>query len=191
MNKKQKDIITKIHDFVKKESKTFADDDVFSNHVLNVIKYSKILAKKYNANMFVVVVAAYLHDIYHLQTHDHKIHEIEGAKFAKNYLKRFDIKEKEITLICACILNHRGSKDRPRISIEEKIVACADAMDHINRWTHMFYRKSRLKEYDGTIEWMRAKLERGWKKLELPEARYMVKEKYLAAKLSLKNSKIL
>jgi len=112
MNKKQKNIIIKIHNFVKQESKTFADDDLFSNHVLNVVRYSNILAKKYDANIFVVTLAAYLHDIYHLQTHNHKIHEIEGAKFANTYLRKFDISEKEIILICTCILNHRGSKDQ-------------------------------------------------------------------------------
>ncbi|MGV8171244.1 MAG: HD domain-containing protein [Candidatus Woesearchaeota archaeon] len=185
MNSKEKKIISEIHILVQKASIGFSEDDVFSNHILSVRDYAIRLARKYDADMFVVVTAAYLHDIYHLQTHNHEIHEVEGAKFADKYLRKFDIEEERIRLICNCILNHRGSKKRKRVSIEEKIIACADAMDHIVRWKHMFYRISQRKSYEESIDWLRNKLERGWKKLELPEAKTLVKKEYLIAKSAL------
>jgi putative nucleotidyltransferase with HDIG domain len=189
MNKKQKIILSHVHKFVKRESKGFGSDDVFSNHILSVKNYALKLAKQYNANEFVVALAAYLHDIYRLQTHNHEIHEIRGAEITKEYLKKFDISKKEINLVCKCILHHRGSKNNKRKSIEEKIVACADAMDHINRWIHMFYRCSQRRSFAETVDWMNAKMDRGYLKITLPLAERIIRDKYLAAKLSLKNIK--
>ena len=187
MNKKQLETLKEVHEFVKKESIGFAEDDVFSNHILNVKRYAQKLAKLYHANEFVVVLAAYLHDIYHLQTHNHEIHEIKGAEFSAKYLKKFNLSQDEINAVCLCIINHRGSKKVKRISIEERIIACADAMDHIDRWIHMFYRRSKEKSFMETVEWMNAKLDRGYNKIDLPLAKKIIKNKYLASKLSLKN----
>jgi len=187
MNAKQIKILNEVHELVKKESIGFADDDVFTNHVLNVKRYASKLAKAYHADEFVVTLAAYLHDIYHIQTHNHKIHEIKGAEFAKEYLKKFDISDDRIELVCKCILHHRGSKNNKRNSKEECIVACADAMDHIDRWIHMFYRQSQKKSFAETVEWMDAKLDRGYKKINLPLAKKLIRNKYLSAKISLKD----
>ena len=183
----QEKIIKEIHDFVKKESEGFSEDDVFTNHILGVRNYAIKLARKYKANLFVVIISAYLHDIYHLQTKDHSIHEVKGAEFAKKYLVKFKIPSDEIELISKCILNHRGSKNRKRETIEEKIVACADAMDHINRFREMFYRKSKVSNFEETIEWMKGKMKRGWEKLELKEAKRIVKPQYKLAMKFLNN----
>jgi len=183
LTKKQKDIVSKIHEFVKKESTGFSEDDIFKNHILAVRDYSVKLANLYNANLFVVIVAVYLHDLYYIQTRNHEIHEIEGAKFAKKFLLKYDLPKEEIELISRCILNHRGSKKRKRESIEEKIISCADAMDHINRFQEMFYRRSKDMPYEDARIWLRNKLMRGWNKIELPRARKIIKKKYDAAKV--------
>ena len=184
LTKKQEEIIAQIHKFVKKECIGFASDDVFKNHILEVKNFAEKLAKAYDANTFVVIIAAYLHDIYYIQTRDHSIHEIKGSEFSKKYLKKFYIPEKDIELIAKCILNHRGSKKRKRDSIEEKIIACADAMDHLNRFEHMFYRRSQDMEYEDAMEWMRGKMSRGWNKLELKKAKDMIRPRYEAAKIA-------
>lgn len=186
LTESQKKIIQEIHDFVKKECEKFPDDDLFANHIVGVRNFAMGLAEEYNANAFVVEAAAYLHDIYQAQTLNHKIHEIEGSKFAREYLKQFDIPLQEIELAAKCILNHRGSKDRKRESIEEKIVASADAMDHISGCMGMFYRISKGKSRDESIKWMGDYIERGWKKIELEKGREIVRDKYEAAKLLFK-----
>lgn len=183
LTKKQENIISQIHNFVETESLNFAEDDIFKNHILGVRDYAIKLAKLYDANIFVVIIAAYLHDIYYLQTKNHAIHEIEGAKFAKKFLVKYDLSKEEIDLIASCILNHRGSKSQERKSVEEKIIACADAMDHINRFQHMFYRKCKTKSYEDSMSWMRSKLMRGWTKIELEKAKTIIKSKYDLAKL--------
>jgi uncharacterized protein len=185
LTKKQKEIISEVHDYVKKESEGFSDiDDVFENHVMGVVKFSEQLADKYESNKFVVILAAYLHDIIHLQTKNHKTHEIEGSKFVLDYLKKFNIPNEEINLVSLCILNHRGSKKNERKSVEEKIVSCADAIDHIDRCVEMFFRWAIYeKNYEKAMEFIRGKLKRSWKKLELPEAKELVRNKYEAAKI--------
>jgi putative nucleotidyltransferase with HDIG domain len=192
LTEKQKKIIGKIHNYVKKECIGFVGDklfkggdNVFKNHILEVKNYSASLAKQYKADEFVVIVAAYLHDISYIQTRNHENHEIKGSEFARKFLKNYNISEKEINLISKCIQRHRGSKEEKRESIEEKIVACADAMDHINRFQDMFYRVGQNNSYEDTVKWVKSKMERGWKKLELKKARQIVKKKYDAAMISL------
>ena len=183
LTSKQKKIVKDIHSFVKKKSVIFGKkvpgySDVFDNHVLSVKNFAQTLARHYKADEFVTVMAAYLHDISYILTFDHDNHEVEGAKFAKKFLRNYDIPEDQIKLISSCILNHRGSKNNKRETMEERIVACADAMDHISRFPHMFYRQSRKKEYDDAVKWMRNKVEMGWNKISLKKARDMVRDKY-------------
>ena len=151
--------------------------------VLSVVNFSQKLADKYNADKFIVTIAAYLHDITYIQTKDHSEHEIRGSEFAKDYLQKFNLEQEEIEAISNCILKHRGSKKRKRETTEEKIVACADAMDHIDRCLHMFYRFSIKKGYEEGIEFMKSKLQRGYNKLELDEAKNMIQDKYNSARV--------
>lgn len=181
---KQEDIIRQVHEYVKAECKGFSEiDDIFENHILNVERFAEKLADTYKANKFVVMIAAYLHDITYVQTGDHSTHEIEGSVFVKEYLKRFNLKNEEIELISKCILHHRGSKHSERKTMEEKIIACADAMDHIDRCLHMFFLRIDKQNYQDSIKFMQGKLQRGWNKIELPKARDMVKAKYDAARV--------
>jgi putative nucleotidyltransferase with HDIG domain len=184
LSNKQEEIVKKVHDFVKEQSKDSVANgrlEVFKYHILNVKRFAEILADKYPANKFVVIVSAYLHDLYYIQTGNHEVHEIEGAKFAREYLSKFDIPQQEIELIVGCILNHRGSKKSERQKIEEKIIACADAMDHIDRCLGLFYVGHT--DFESAVKFMKGKLKRSWEKIELDEAKEIIKPKYEAAKI--------
>jgi hypothetical protein len=171
MQKEKQEIINQVHDFVSERCIGFSEDNIFKNHILNVRNYAIYLAKEYNANIFVVAVSAYLHDISYIMTKD---------------LSKFNISKDEITLISKCILNHRGSKKTIKSTVEEEIIACSDAMDHIMRFEHMFYRKSRkIDDFDEVIYWLNKKLERGYKKITLKKGKDIVREKYLACKIFL------
>jgi len=170
-----------IHDFVKQKCEGYADDDILSNHILGVRDLAVTLAKHYNADIEVVSIAAYLHDISLIMNHDNTDHEIKGAEFAREYLKQFNFSEEKIDLICKCIKHHRGSKDYKRETMEEQIVACADAMDHMARIDQMFYRVSNKFEYEKAHEWIVSKLKRGYKKVNLEKAREMIQDKYDAS----------
>lgn len=172
-------ILGKIHEFVYEEcANRNLDDSVFTGHILGVRDFSMRLSDEYNADTFLVAVAAYLHDIHTIQTREHENHEIEGAKFARTYLTKYPISISDIELVSKCILNHRGAKDCVRASVEEKITACADAMDHISRHKEMFQRVLQTRSYDEALEFMRGKMQRGWKKLELDKAKELVMIEY-------------
>ncbi|MBW3020116.1 HD domain-containing protein [Candidatus Woesearchaeota archaeon] len=177
----EKEIIGEVHDYVKKSSVVFGDMDVFNKHVLNVVKHAKNLSDYYKADSFVVQLAAYLHDIHYILTKDHSVHEIEGSKFARSFLEQFNIPKDKIDLVCDCILNHRGSKNSVRNTMEEKIIACADAMDHISRVYEFYDLRCKKTSIEKAKKWVAGKLYRGWNKLEMPKARELMKEKYFSA----------
>ena len=191
-------ILKKIHAFVKKESRHHYD--AFENHVLDVRDYSVKLARHYKADLFVVQAAAYLHDLYRFRDDPDDTHEIKGAEFAIEYLKKLGVDAKTAELISKCIRHHRGARASERLSMEEKIIACADAMDHITDSLEMFFRIARktpshwskkqgLTDMQSTRAWLKAKLQRGWNKIELPYARELVKDRYEAMMLLLSEKK--
>lgn len=184
LTRKQQSIVKQVHEFVREECEGFSElDDVFEHHIMGVKTFAEKLADLYKANKFVVLLAAYLHDINYIQTHNHDVHEIEGSIYVKEYLSQFNIDPEDVELVSLCVLHHRGSKRSKRESIEEKIIASADAMDHINRCLQMFYRRISKETYEESIEFMRGKLQRGWKKIELTEGRKLVEKKYEAARV--------
>jgi uncharacterized protein len=162
--------------------KNYKHDDVFKNHIDAVRNYSLQLANEYHADKEVVEIAALLHDFTHIRDNNHSIHELEGAKFASRYLKG-KMAEEKIKLIHDCIKHHRGSKDYKRETIEEQIVACADAMSHFSNVCIFFYLwgASKRGTLEETKDWVKSKLQRSWKKITLKKAREIIKSKYDAA----------
>jgi len=191
-------ILKKIHAFVKEESKDHSD--AFDNHILEVRDYSIKLARHYKADIFVVQAAAYLHDLYRFREDPDDTHEIRGAEFAVPYLVGIGVDRNTAEHISKCIRHHRGARSSERLSVEEKIIACADAMDHITDSLDMFYRISRkaflqpqtlqdVTDPRSAKAWLKKKMQRGWNKLELPYARELVKDRYDAIMLLLSEKK--
>ena len=60
-------------------------DDRVKYHIEPVVKSAKNLALKFNADVQVVEIASYLHDVTKI-TGDRKKHHITGAKYAENLL---------------------------------------------------------------------------------------------------------
>ena len=96
------------------------------------------------------------------------------------------VTDEKIELIKKCIRHHRGSKDYKKESKEEQIVACADAMSHINNGLiFMYLWGASHKGLEPAKQWLKRKMQRGWKKITLPGGRKMVKDKYEAIMLLL------
>jgi len=150
-------------------------------HISNVVKFSKLLAQKLNADEEIVEIAAWLHDWGSLIGR-YEDHHIAGAEEAERILKNFNYPQEKIEKVKHCILAHRGSKDIKRESIEAEIVASADAMAHfadIPDLFHLGYSTKKLSYEDG-IKFVKEKLERSWNKI-MPEGKEIIKEKYKAA----------
>lgn len=101
-------------------------------HVLRVWNNARTIAQRENADLFVVDLAALLHDI-----GDHKFHngdETVGPRLAREWLEQQQVEEKTIEHVCCIIrdLSFKGagtSSDMP--TLEGRVVQDADRLDAI------------------------------------------------------------
>ena len=93
-------------------------DDRVKYHIEPVVKSAKNLALKFNADVQVVEIASYLHDVTKI-TGDRKKHHITGAKYAEVFLSKYNIEEWKVESIKNCIKKHRGLSEYTRDTIEE------------------------------------------------------------------------
>lgn len=166
-----KDINTLLNDI--------CDDGRMKYHIIPVVKISLEMAKKLNADIQVVEISAYLHDVTKILG-DKKNHHITGAQYAREFLQKYDFDNKKIKLIETCIKNHRGSTNSRRKTIEEKIISTADAISHIEYPLPLFYTwygKRKCTIENGAIE-IKSKLQRSWNKIEFKYKKDEIKNKY-------------
>jgi HD superfamily phosphodiesterase len=182
------DIVEEIRKYV--ESESHKDTNMFGinaydGHFVGVVKYSKLLAEQTGADIEIVELAAWLHDIGSIHG-DPENHHIIGPKIAEEILKRYDYPQDRIERVKHCILAHRGSKDIPRETIEAECVADGDAMSHFENIHSLFYLAlvARKIEPFAARNFVRDKLQRSWGKLT-PRAKELIRPKYDAAMLLL------
>jgi uncharacterized protein len=136
----------------------------------------------------VIAIAAWLHDIGSI-IRGRKDHHLTGAKIAEEKLKEFGYPTKKIGIVKKCILNHRGSKNRKQLSIEEKILVDADAMSAFDNMSGIFkaayvYEDHLDQKQAGFA--VRKKLQNKWKQLHFENSKKIIRPKYEAAMLLLK-----
>ena len=138
----REDIIKYLHDEVKRRCELSTNHFGMGcyYHIKSVVKNAEILAKKYDANIEIVIIASWLHDIASVTDYSlYEEHHIYGAKMAYEILQQFKYEEDKIEAIQNCILNHRGSIDNKRLTIEELCVADADAISHFDNLPSLLY----------------------------------------------------
>ena len=176
-------MIEKIREIVRNEceKKDWGD---WEYHVTIVVKYSKFLAEKLNADKEVVELAALLHDIGRVKFGP-KDHEITGSSEAEQILKEFNYSQDVIDKVKHCIDTHRADKTSTRNTIEAEIIANADAMSHFDAVPALLRTSLRINDdnLDKAMKWVSKKIERDWEDMTLPIVREMMKDKYEAIKL--------
>lgn len=171
-----------IEDTCKKPSNIYGYG-AWSQHIKKVIYFAKILAQKNNADKQIVEISAILHDYASvLDSKMYSKHEIFGAKLAQDLLQKDNYPQDKIDRVKNCILNHRGSKPRTKMTIEEICIADADAMAHFTSIGSLFYlcfntHKLSIEESE---KWILKKLERSYKKIS-PMAREIINPYYISA----------
>ncbi len=154
--------------------------DFWNEHIKLVVQHAVELAEKYNADIEVVELGALLHDIAMPSEYGpREEHHIYGAEIAEELLTKLNYPKDRMEQVKNCVLNHRGSKDKPRNTVEEQCVADADVMAHFDNIPILFalaYREMRLSESEGN-EFVRKKLERDYGKLS-PRTREVLKDRY-------------
>lgn len=104
------------------------------SHVERVLGLALGIAKKEKADIGIVKIAVYLHDIGRKEemiTGGKICHEEKGAELAERILSQYDFDEKIKDNIKHCILSHRYRNDRKPETIEAKILFDADKLDSI------------------------------------------------------------
>ena len=162
---------------------------IWTHHILIVVKYAKIMAKKIGADEEIVELAALLHD--YASVKDLKLyedHHINSAELAEKLLNEFNYPQNKIDQVKQCILCHRGSKVVEKLSKESLCVADADSMAHFASIPSLFFlafskHKMNINEAN---DWLIQKLRRSWNKLS-PKAKKIMKGHYEASRLLLDN----
>ena len=154
--------------------------DIWDEHIKYVVENAISLAKEYGADVEIVELGALLHDIAMPSEYgEREQHHIYGAEIAEQLLTKLNYPKERIEQVKNCVLNHRGSKDRPRNTIEEQCVADADVIAHFDCIPSLFslvYKEMNLSISDGK-EYVKKKLERDYNKLS-SRTREILKDRY-------------
>lgn len=158
----------------------------FEFHFVPTVYYAKKLADELGGDKEVIVVAAWLHDIGSI-VHGRKDHHVTSATIAEEKLQGLEYPSEKIALVKKCILNHRGSQWKQRESLEEKIVAEADALSNFDNIPGIFKAVFVYEDLDqgAARDSVRQKLERKWKQLHFEQSREIIRPKYEAVKIIL------
>jgi len=181
------DIIQAIRNFVESECKkpeSRYGREPFLFHFAPTAEYAGRLADELGGDMETVVLAAWLHDIGAI-VHGRKDHHLTGAKIAEKKLKALGYPPEKIKLVKNCILRHRGSQRSRRGSLEEQILAEADAISNFENIPGIFKAAFVYEKLDQgrAKEAVRKKLENKWKQLRFEKSKELIRPKYEAAML--------
>ena len=106
----------------------------YLQHVAAVRKYALWLARIYNADKFVVEVAALLHDV---AADADATHAAEGAKVSRRFLPKFDVPDEIKEKIAKAIETH--SIACKSVAIEQQIIRDADGLGFIEDYFKWFF----------------------------------------------------
>lgn len=180
-------IVENIRTFVEDESKKPTSKygyEPYEFHFTPMVKYAEKLADELGADKEIIAIAGWLHDIGAL-IDGRKNHHITGAKIAEEKLRELNYPEDKIERVKKCILNHRGSINNNRDSMEEKIIAEADVMSNFDNIAGIFnaaivYEKLNQGEAKDAVK---KKLQNKYKQLTFEKSKQLIKPKYEVAML--------
>ncbi|MEA3229929.1 MAG: HD domain-containing protein [archaeon] len=102
-------------------------------HTKRVVNYCKIIAKTEEADMNILITAAWLHDIcwsgLDITSKNIEAHPQKSAELARKILTKINISDRIIQKIISAIANHELRQENPEI--EQKILFEADHLDRI------------------------------------------------------------
>lgn len=182
-------IIDEIKKFVEAETNKASSkygQTPFKRHFIPMVALAKKLAKKYQADVEIVEIAAWFHDVGSVR-YGRANHHLTGAKIAEKKLTKLNYPKEKIAIIKKCILNHRGSIKNKRNSLEEQIIAEADALSNLEDVigpleAALVYEKLDPEQAKLSV---RKKLQNKWKQLKFTESKKIAGPKYKAAMLLL------
>jgi uncharacterized protein len=187
----KQDSIEAVRRFVEKESykpESHYGSEPYEFHFVPMHALAKTLAEKLEADVEIVEIAAWLHDIGSIM-YGRKDHHLTGAKVSDQVLSNLEYPLERREQVKHCILAHRGSNGIQPQTLEAQIIIDADTLCNFYNISGLF--KAAL-VYEGLSQGeaqisVREKLERKWKKLQFPESRELIKDNFTAAMLLLRD----
>lgn len=178
-------VIKKIEKLIFDLCKNRRDFD-WESHITLVVKFSRILARKHEADIEICVISALLHDISKLKGIN-KGHHIIGKDEAEIILKDLNYPKEKIEKVKHCILTHSSDKKYKPRTLEAKIVASADAMSHFYNFNALCYFMYQVKKcsIDDGKKKLLLKYKNSYDKM-MPDAKKLVKQRYDAINLLLR-----
>lgn len=150
------------------------------NHICMVVNNAASMADKYGADLEIVLISAWLHDIASITDYSlYEEHHIHGTHIADDILSEFNYDQNKTEKVKQCILHHRGSVLLEKSSAEEQCIADADAISHFDNipsLLHLAYVTREL-DIDEGVKFVQAKLNRSWNKLS-QKGKSLYKQKY-------------
>lgn len=183
-------IIEEIKNFVEEESLKPTSKygyEPFVYHFTPTVKYALELAEELGADKEVVEISAWLHDIGSV-INGREDHHLTGVKIAEEKLKELGYPIEKIEMVKNCILNHRGSQKNNPTTIEEKIIADADALSNFDNIPGIFkaaFIYENLTQGEAK-EAVKKKLENKWNQLNFENSKSIIRPKYEAIMTILK-----
>jgi len=117
----------------------FGSDEKRIDHALAVLDLAEQINQSHGGDELIVTAAAILHDIGIQQAekvhgaNSGKYQEVEGPPIAEKILKKLNVCENAIDLICRIIANHHSAKDKLTVQTKEfKVIWDADWLINFN-----------------------------------------------------------
>jgi uncharacterized protein len=131
LTRKEVELIQEIETFIKDKHGQAQGHDY--SHVLQVTRYAIQIAETIpdEVNPFILICGALLHDIGRIGTITGMLHGLRGATIADEYLESTWVGSDVRKKISRIITRHTPTSMIPPMSIEEKIIYDADALDRL------------------------------------------------------------
>jgi len=148
----------------------------WSLHLKPVIDMAKELAEKYDADIEIAWLSAILHDIARLD--DLEPHDEIGSEKAYILLTEEGFDKKTAEEVRDTILTHRVKQHKPK-TLEQKILATADAMSHFKTPFYLWFSSMSAKPFKEQLESSLKKIERDYDdKIFFEDERKLIRPEY-------------
>ncbi len=158
----------------------------YDSHFVPMVKYAKKLAVEMDADVEIVEIAGWLHDIGSIVV-GREDHHVTGAEIARKKLGEFGYPEDRIALIADCILHHRGSQNMEPGTLEEQIIIEADSISCFDSVVGLFRAalvNEKKSEEEARISVLN-KMTNKWNQLRFEKSKELIRPKYEAMRLLL------
>jgi uncharacterized protein len=172
-----------VREYVRNEcdsSKNAFGPAFFEQHLSVVVAYAKRLGGILGADLEIIELAGWLHDISAVQDIAAlPRHPALSAEIARKMLREKDYSAERIERVAKCIVSHSAPVQIGSGAVEEVCVSNADAMSQIVKPAYWLYYVFRVRQFSFAEgrDWLRQRVESNWVALIQP-AKDIVENEY-------------